>query len=156
MSVSYRVLLRLFGTHEAMNEARRLLYAMEAEYPGYSFSVELLPMSNAPQNTHGLEIRGERNRAMPGFASVDYQAPPFSEMPSLIVERLFEADDRQTHEVFQGGKRLYFAEREEATGDVHPLGAPGLQYNYSSEEGLKDAFCFALKLAGVTHRLHSL
>jgi hypothetical protein len=154
MSTTYHALARVFGTFRAVLAVRKLFLEAEIAAPGYSFSIELLPVSG--EDTMGFIVRGDLNRQPPAFAEFDFLSETFAQHPQLIIELLVSADDSQTHKVFQAGQLLYEADREEATGDICELGAPGLQYCYGKETGIRDAFFMALEAANVTHRLHRL
>lgn len=154
MSTTYRAVARIFGTFDAVLAVRRLFLEAEMTTPAYSFSIEILNASS--EDAGGYILRGEMNRRPPAFAELDFMSEPFAKHAHLIVELLVDADDSQTHKVFQAGRLLYDAKRQEATGDVFALGTPGLQYHYSQESGVRDAFLIAMEAAGVSHRLAPL
>jgi hypothetical protein len=154
MSVTYKALARVFGTFDAVRAARKLFLEAEIASPAYNFAVELLGASN--DEAGGFIARGEMNRRPPAFAELDFTSETFAQYPLLIVELLVEDDNAQTHTVFQAGRLLYEVKREEATGDICVLGAPGLRYTYGPESGIRDAFLIALEAAGVSHQLQPL
>lgn len=154
MSITYHALARVFGTFDAVLAVRKLFLEAEIAAPAYSFSIDILGVSH--DEAGGYILRGEMNRRPPAFAELDFTAEPFSQHPQLIIELLVQADDSQTHKVFQAGKLLYEASREEATGDICVFGAPGLNYCYGKESGVRDAFLIALEAAGIVHQLQPL
>jgi hypothetical protein len=147
---------RIFGTINAMNHIRGMMTMAEAQNPGYEFSIRQLDLSNLPDNTYGIEIRGAANRHKPGFADVDFIALTRI-AATVIVEVLVDDEDSETHEVYQAGQLLYRAGRQEATGDVYELGQAGVEYVYGHDrERMQDAFLKALAAAGVKHKLQPL
>lgn len=154
MSTTYRAIARIFGTFDAVMAVRKLLLESEIVAPAYSFSIELLGASC--EDAGGYILRGEMNRRPPAFAELDFLSEEFAKHPHLIIELLVSADDSEKHQVYQAGRMLYEGTRQEATGDIYELGAPGVTYCYGKESGTRDAFQIALEAAGVVHQLSPL
>jgi hypothetical protein len=157
MSRYYRALVRVFGTTDAVLAAHKAFLATEMDWPSHEFSCEWLSLAGQSDETRCFVMRAELSRRAPGIAFLDLAAGELALYPQLMVERLVDDDDRETWEVWQAGKSVYRAGRQEVTGDEYELGAPGLHnYCYGHEEGIKNAMQQAMKLTGITKPLPPL
>ena len=109
MSITYRAYMRAVGPDEALSALRRKVLAAESEDFSYDFEMRVLNLYMA-DHVYGFSVKGEVNRREVAFACIDFEATEYQEHPGLVVELLNEADDNQTHSVYQGGRLIYRAQ----------------------------------------------